>query len=56
MLSPSSATSYWRFWQYNIHTPIAKNASKHWHMARLARELRGMDPDLFYEDEKEVAS
>jgi len=44
----ATATSYWRYWQYNIHTPIEKNANKHWQMVRLAKEFRGMDPALLY--------
>lgn len=43
----ATATSYWRYWKYNIHSPIAKDADKHWQMVRLAQEFREMDPVLF---------
>ena len=43
----ATATSYWRYWKYNIHTPIVEDAHKHWQMVRLAEEFRGMDPALF---------
>ncbi len=43
----ATATSCWRYWKYNIHTPIAKNAGKHWQMARLAQQIRGMDAAIF---------
>ena len=38
------ATSYWRFWMYNIHTPIAENANIHWQMVRIAEEIAAI-PD-----------
>jgi homoserine kinase type II len=44
----ATATSYWRYWKYNIRTPIEKNANKHWEMAQLAGGFRDMDPALFY--------
>lgn len=40
----ATATSFWRYWKYNIHTPLAKDANKHWEMVRLAEDLREMDP------------
>ncbi len=40
----ATATSYWRYWKYNIHSPLAKDANRHWQMVRLAEELREMDP------------
>lgn len=40
----ATATSYWRYWKHNIHSPLAKDANKHWEMVRLAEELREMDP------------
>ena len=30
------ATSYWRFWKYNIDTPTSDKATKHWQMANIA--------------------
>ena len=33
------ATSFWRFWKYNIHTPIAEKADAHLHMVRLAEAI-----------------
>ncbi len=43
----ATATSCWRYWKYNIQTPIAKNADKHWQMVRLAEEIRVMDVGIF---------
>ncbi len=43
----ATATSCWRYWKYNIQTPIAKNAAKHWEMVRLAQAIRGMDAGIF---------
>ncbi len=40
----ATATSFWRYWKYNIHAPTAKDADKHWLMVRLAEELRATDP------------
>lgn len=43
----ATATSCWRYWKYNIHTPIAENAGKHRQMMRLAQQIRGMDASVF---------
>lgn len=43
----ATATSCWRYWKYNIQSPTAQNAGKHWEMVRLAEELRKMDTGIF---------
>ena len=32
----ATATSYWRFWKYNIDTSSANNAKKHWEMVKIS--------------------
>ena len=34
------ATSSWRFWKYNIDTPIAEKSDNHYEMANIAKEVR----------------
>ena len=46
----ATATSFWRYWKYNIDTPSVENASKHWEMVRLAKQIRGMDAALFCQE------
>jgi homoserine kinase type II len=41
------ATSYWRFWKYNIHTPMAEKADKHWQMVRLAEGVSAIPKASF---------
>jgi homoserine kinase type II len=43
----ATATSCWRYWKYNIQTPIAQNAGKHWEMVRLAKHIGVMDAGIF---------
>ena len=41
------ATSYWRFWKYHIHTPMAEKADKHWQMVRLAEGVSAIPKASF---------
>lgn len=41
------ATSYWRFWKYHIHTPIAEKADKYWQMVRLAEGVNAIPKTRF---------
>jgi len=43
------ATSYWRFWKFNIHTPIAEKADKHWKMAAIAKNVNAIPKACFME-------
>ena len=43
------ATSFWRFWKYNIHTPIAEKTNTHWQMVRLAEEIAAIPKARFWE-------
>ena len=43
------ATSYWWFWKFNIHTPIAEKADKHWKMAAIARNVNAIPKARFME-------
>ena len=43
------ATSSWRFWKYNIDTPIAELSQKHWEMVNIsnaASATRGANESL----------
>jgi len=44
------ATAYWRFWKFNIHTPIADKADRHWKMAEIARNVSSIPKKRFMED------
>lgn len=41
------ATSWWRFWKYNISSPNPKLKDKHWQMAQVAMEMETMDKEQF---------
>lgn len=41
------ALSSWRFWKYNIHTPIAKKADKHMEMVSIANNASGIPKTIF---------
>lgn len=43
------ATSFWRFWKYHIHTPIAEKANAHLQMVRLAEEIAATPKARFWE-------
>lgn len=43
------ATSSWRYWKYNIDTPIAEKAKKHWQMVRIANEISVFSKEVFFE-------
>ena len=41
------ATSWWRFWKYNIHTPTPDLRNKHWDMVQVAKEVEILDKKHF---------
>ena len=43
------ATSFWRFWKYNIHTPVTEKANTHWQMVRLAEAIADIPKARFWE-------
>jgi len=43
------ATSYWRFWKYNVHTPLEEKAVKHWQMVHLADDIAAIPKTKFME-------
>lgn len=43
------ATAYWRFWKFNIHTPIAEKSDKYWEMAAIARNISAIPKARFME-------
>ena len=43
------ATSYWRFWKYNIDTPMPDKANKHWRMANIANFIAAIPPSEFFD-------
>jgi len=43
------ATSSWRFWKYNIHTPIAEKAEKHMEMVNIANNTRAIPKGEFWD-------
>jgi homoserine kinase type II len=43
----AATVSCWRFWRYHIHTTSTSTADKHWHMATIAQETRGMTQAQF---------
>jgi homoserine kinase type II len=43
----ATATSYWRFWKFHIHTPQAEKTDKHWEMVNFAKEARNMSKSQF---------
>ncbi|MCH8275266.1 MAG: homoserine kinase [Armatimonadetes bacterium] len=45
----ATATSYWRFWAYQIYTPTARKANKYRQMVGLAEEVRAIPKERFLE-------
>jgi len=45
----AAIVSCWRYWKYNIDTPIAKKARKHWPMVRIAEKISDIPPARFLE-------
>ncbi len=43
------ALSSWRFWKYNIHTPIAEKADKHMEMVSVANHARAIPKEEFWD-------
>lgn len=43
----ATATSYWRFWKYNIHDPMPENAEKHREMMGLAQAAKEISENVF---------
>lgn len=43
------ATSWWRFWKYNIHSPNPDLKNKHWEMVRVAKEMDEVTTEHFME-------
>ena len=41
------ATSWWRFWKYNIHSPNPDLRNKHWKMVQVAKEVEILDKKHF---------
>ncbi len=45
----ATATSYWRFWKYNIDTPAPEKADRYLQMVRLAKDARAIPKARFRE-------
>ena len=43
------ATSSWRYWKYNINSPIAEKAKNHWQMVCIANEISAFSKEEFLE-------
>jgi len=41
------ATSWWRFWKYNIHSPNPDLRNKHWKMVQVAKEVKILNREHF---------
>ena len=41
------ATSSWRYWKYNIHTPLPEKSEKHYEMVNIAKYASGIPKALF---------
>ena len=41
------ALSSWRFWKYNIDTPIAELSQKHWEMVNISKAARAIPDEKF---------
>ncbi len=41
------ATSWWRFWKYNIHSPSPDLNNKHWEMVQVAKEMMVLESENF---------
>lgn len=46
----ATAVSCWRFWKYNIDSPMPKKADKHWQMARLAQTTNEIPQTSFFQE------
>ena len=44
------ATSCWRFWKYNIHSPKPEWRNKHWEMVQVAKEIATLDKEQFLQN------
>jgi homoserine kinase type II len=42
-------TSAWRYWKYNIDTPIAKKADHHWQMVKVANDVNKIPKERLLE-------
>lgn len=45
----ATATSCWRFWKYNIDTPRADKAEKHWEMVKISKWVASISKVTFSE-------
>ena len=45
----ATATSFWRYWKYNFHTPVAEKGTTHWQMVRMADKLAAISKTKFRE-------
>lgn len=43
----ATATSFWRFWKYNIHSPNLELRNEHWKMVRIAQDIKKRTPEDF---------
>lgn len=43
----ATATSSWRYWKYNIDTPIAELTGKHWEMVKISKAARAIPSEKF---------
>jgi homoserine kinase type II len=43
----AAATSSWRFWKYNIHTPTPEKSKDHQEMVEVARNASAISPEAF---------
>lgn len=41
------ATSFWRFWNYNIHIPTPEKQNLHWELAKVADNVKDFPPSEF---------
>jgi homoserine kinase type II len=46
----ATATSYWRFWKYNIDLPSIDKANKHWQMMQIAKNISRISKTRFWTD------
>ncbi len=43
----ATAVAYWRFWKYNIFSPVTERAQSHLEMAQFAEQISNMPQDVF---------
>ena len=43
----ATATSWWRFWKYNIESNRSNSKDKHWEMVQVAKEVEAMNKEQF---------